>query len=74
MAMLISVIGLVICLWAISSGFGAPTLGRTTVFAGLLGFILNIIVLLIGVGLIILGFELQGFDLLSLFFSPHAPD
>jgi hypothetical protein len=65
--MLLALIGLAICLWVISTGFGAPALGRATMFVGPLGFIVNIILLLIGVGLIALGF-----GLLPLFFPPQA--
>lgn len=54
--MLIPFAGLLLCLWAISSGFGAPSFSRSTVFIGPIGFIVNMVVLLAGAGLMALGF------------------
>ena len=65
--MIIGLVGLVLCLWAISSGFGAPALARTSMFVGPLGCIFNIFVLLAGVGLIAFGF-----GLLPLFYPSHG--
>jgi multisubunit Na+/H+ antiporter MnhC subunit len=59
--MILAVIGLALCLWAISSGFGAPALGRTDMFVGPIGFVVNLAAVLIGFGLMAVGF---GFVLL----------
>lgn len=53
--MLIALIGLALCVWAISNGFGSSWYERLPLFVGPLGFILNIVILLIGIGFIALG-------------------
>jgi hypothetical protein len=54
--MFLAMVGLGLCLWAIGSGFGSPALGRTGLFVGPIGFVANVFVLLMGFGLMAIGF------------------
>jgi hypothetical protein len=55
-SMILALVGLALCLWATSNGYGAPSFSRATIFVGPLGIIANIAALIAGVGLMAVGF------------------